>query len=1136
MATKKSSGKGPKHSYNVKKARSLWSALSSSSWLEILSKFKSSHRWHEKNRNDLWGQCIKHDEDTASFHINLAKGYAHCFGCHYHETDPIAVIGQVMAKSYSEAFSYVINQYGPIQGLSTASIKDAQRYENTQRVKSLTSVFLNNELVDAAGSYLSGDIDPKYNYAVPCLEYLAGRGVPLGLLHALPLGIVCPAGALYDRLRAYEKQNNTSVTKDVQDYLEPIIPKGSGRQSTCEGWLVFVNHVSTTSIGSFRIREPSTDRKNIFALEEKDGGPQGFFGLGTPIFLPLIGTTNVNAKTVTVVEGEFDALSCVIPQVTTGNLSTVCISANGNANVSLDLLSSCGFETVHYIADWDAAGDTVLQNKLKATTQLKFRIFNPPDAFRQVGKDLHDVFLSIGGPNLVAEVTETGNFVFPYEWAIQKTVDECVDFPEADIRSRTQIAHTYAKILVDEAERHAYINTVAQAIGVDPETLKRYATPDTEEGFIELAANYLATVYEPIYQESLPMGKRVVAWNKQSKTRAIFDLSRGSSLLSVLRLDLGPVIDWIETEVGVPPEMQATVSEDGTVLERTREKKHRFYGGSLENDIFPRLLHRANLREKTDMTSIGQGIHLPDKKRVYVINGNLSLKGELSEAGAYEWQELNVPRDEEYLFATESRHPWSAALNSAEDLSKETKPFSELFAQCCSVFDRGFRFVNHELECQYLAAFLLAAPLIDLFDHVPWIFINGPTNTGKSSLNQVLASQNTRSREVTLFEHAVSLDNATPAGVKQTMKGTTLTLALDEFEVGPDTSYEAKHLRCREILELIRGAMGRGSRVAMGSARGDPVFWTLRFPFIASGIYTFHKTEDTNRFNTIEMATKDPDLAKVKSSTPKYLILNQHPLAELDGIRQNITLSVLRHITDVRAAYELIKKEFAQGAYTAPGTSSRFREQLLPILAVMCVAGQDYKKFATDYTYLKAERIAETSYNYKHEMLWQDLLHTNAIHIPGEEMANQTYTLSQLLKDNHRRNTLNLTNTGIFYLANAELLAVVWPTAIRGPLLRHSRFAAYGSPEKLRAIMQQDPRVVDDASRAKHRNTIKELTTLAGRLAWKDVSFIPIKELIDLSSQFTSSEDNLIQDPKLNLNKLKKLNEELVAITGIDNI
>lgn len=1140
MAGKKRNQKTPSIKLNFSKIHTIWKSLSIPTWFEILNKYSASNNWTEKAPGDIWGACPFHGEDTASFHIVPWKGYAFCFGCNIHVSDPIKLVSRISKQTYSESFSFVVNQYGPLPGFTAKSLQHVHDYAELQHTKDVVFKLLNTELVDAAASLLTENLDQKYEYARGCLVYLRNRNIPLDMLHALPLGIVCPPGNLYDRIKEYEKYNNEKVGHAVQSYLEMVVPKGSSSErSNFEGWLVFVNHISPNTLGTFRIREPSMDgAKAIIAINapEPEGNPVGFFGLGTAGFQPLLGQDNQQSKVITVVEGEFDALAAIIPQLTTSDLRSLVVSAGGNVNVNLNSLAISGFETVNYIPDWDEAGLTVLQSKLRATDDLSFRVFSPPDSFKQLGKDLHDSYMALGDEVLLQEIFNEKNYLFLHQWAIARSEETSETIAEGDIKSKTQLVNNYTKLLKDYAERDLYLKAISNTLGLDEELLKRYASPDTDEGFIELACNYLESIYEFVYQENVHGGKKVVAWNKAKAAYVHFDISRTSSILSILRVDLGSLVDWIEEKIGIPPDCQPHMDEEGNMIPKPRDRKHLYYETCFENDVIPRLLQRKPIRMRSDMTSFSQGIHIPDDKRIYIVNGNQVFKGIIDTNQEVKWVELTVPQDEEYLFEADPLRKWSTSINSVEDLVKDV-PFSldQLLSSYYNVFDTGFRFVNHELECLYLSTFLLTAPVIDLFDHVPWIFINGPTSTGKSSLNQVLAGQELNKRQVTTYEHAISMDSATPAGIKQSMRGTTLTLALDEFEVGPENSYENKHIKCREILELVRGSMGRGAKISLGSAGGTPIYWTLRFPFVASGIYPFHKPEDINRFNTVEMAVKDPLVSKIKISSPKHLILKKFPVDVIQAIREASTLCVIRNIVAIKQAYQEIKQEFASGQFTDSDTHARFREQLLPIFAVQKAAGRQYKNFALQYTAAKSHRSLEITTQFKHDEIWQLLMHTSALVLPDEIAHKRTFTLAQIIEDVHKRGMLNSMNSGVYYLQEEELLAVVWTTAMNGPLLKSTKFYNYGGPDKIRNIMSYDNRIVDDKARNNYRGLLAKLSAYVGRVAWKDITFIPIKEFLTDHTLNQSTSDNLVET-SMGIKNLKVVDSDKIQMSGTDNI
>ena len=230
---------------------------------------------------------------------------------------------------------------------------------------------------------------------------------------------------------------------------------------------------------------------------------------------------------------------------------------------------------------------------------------------------------------------------------------------------------------------------------------------------------------------------------------------------------------------------------------------------------------------------------------------------------------------------------------------------------------------------------------------------------------------------------------------------------------------------------------------------------------------------------------------KIKVTTPTQLIESEIGVAKLREIREQSTRIALQQLDALRKAYYEIKKEYATGSYTCPGTQSRTREQLLPILAVLKLAGRDYHTFSYDYTKAKAAQLAETMQNFEYEAIWERLLHTNAITLPGED-SNQSYTLAQIIGDATLVPQLNLTDCGVYYLAESDYLTVVWPTALNGPLFKSTSYAKGGRASILRSFMEQDSRVLNSSTPHETKQVIVgDLRMYAGIVSWRDITVIP---------------------------------------------
>lgn len=1103
----------------------IWEALPINTWVSLAETNFGSGKWTLKG-NSVVGCCIKHTENTPSLHINPKKHFAHCFGCGLHVSDPIHLASMLLKRSYEDAAIHLISTYGPFKGISVSVVDKLNQLKHNKEVKAGIEWVLKTELLDAVNVYTNPDTDIKdsdYAYAEPALKELRRRKIPLNLLHLLPLGIVCTSEAFFRKLKVYSKNKNVDIVKDAQKYLENVIPIGPGTQPNHLGWICFTYYADQNTISSFKFRELSeTSQKNIVWVKD-EGSPTGVFGLGIPLFTEILGKdVNTLNEEVHAVEGEFDALAIICPQIESGDPKYGAIAFSGNSMPSLDSLEYAGYSTVRYIPDWDKRGPDVLRIKLRGTKKLRFKIFNPPMSFVSAGKDAHDAYASLGPVKFLHAILDDKNFVFPPRWALSQAATDLGSVNTADSRKQVEIVGQYMSALNNDVEREEFIGLAASTFNIPEDLLRRQASPNTDDGFIEMLATMLEEEYTFMYQDTVKSGRRITAWNRRVKIPVVFELARPTQIQSMLKADLGSIVDWVEDRVGMPMRFQGKVDKDGNISPPPgREVRQKYYFSILDNDVIPRLIQRRSLNMKSDMVIAGQGIHIPNEDKMYLVNGN-KVYIRKKYPGTTVWEELDTPKDDIYLFETDSGRAWSTVAVDEDILNNNDIIDLDVFLdKLINVLTVGFRFENHDLEAQYLAAFILSAPLSDMFEHIPWIFIHGPTNTGKSSLTQVLASQDIYSRAVCLMEHSMSMDNFTAAGVKQLMRGSTLTLVLDEFEVGLDASHgEQKHYNSKNVLELLRGSISHGARVTMGSQSGNPVSYSLRFPFVASGIHAFHKREDINRVNIIEMAVNDAALGSIKVTTPAQLLLTEFDSETIEKYRHTATLCSLHYADRIREAYKSVKEEFSKGEHTASGTQSRFREQLLPILAILKAAGKDYKGFAKNYTTIKTQKMAETIQVHEYETIWERILYTNAVMFPDDERK-QTYTIAQLLQQQDLLYKINHTSTGVFYLPDNDFIAVVWPTAITGPLFKTGKYSHVTRPEILRAYIAQDPRVVDAELGPRRIEVLKELRLYAGLVRWRDISVIPAHHFRQSEKQtepnqffgknFVESKDMLIQ-------------------------
>lgn len=144
---------------------------------------------------------------------------------------------------------------------------------------------------------------------------------------------------------------------------------------------------------------------------------------------------------------------------------------------------------------------------------------------------------------------------------------------------------------------------------------------------------------------------------------------------------------------------------------------------------------------------------------------------------------------------------------------------------------------------EYLASFVLALPLIPaLPSAAPWVWIAGPTKSGKTELCKTLLD---------LSCHAVKMGNATSYALMQEVGNKAAACVVDDFE-GDQTA----RLRDRLFDAYRSGYMLRGTIRDVKVERTQ-----LLGPLIYSGIGASDQDQDLNRFWQIRMAKAERHIA-----------------------------------------------------------------------------------------------------------------------------------------------------------------------------------------------------------------------------------------------------------------------------------
>lgn len=1119
---KKTAGEFILNSDTVQK---IWTALTIDTWVDLLQKGKPDGAWKTKGKNDIWGRCPHkdHGEDsTPSFHVLPEKGYAKCFGCNWFEADPVRLTATVMApKSYGDAFSYLVTTYG-IPGLSSSLVKEAQDYSRKIEIKNYILSMLNAELVEAAST---GRTDPKFAYAQPLVTWLESRKIDLGGLHMLPIGVVPPLARLWARL-----DDLTIILKGlkhhevIQQYLKEIVPVSATGKGAYDGWILFANHVAPGQIGLFRIRNPAT--KDIVAVRESGNeSPQmGFFGLGAPAYATVIGNQDVAAsKVVAVCEGEFDALAVMQEQLQRGDTRIVVVATSGNNNHKLDVLAGCGFEEVLIIGDRDGGGDTFVRTRLR-NTKMKSKVFAWPATIHP-SKDLHDVWMVFGGDKLLSEVLNPDNYLFPHKWAEQTLTSEIASLDIDDVSARNRVAMQIGGLLNSRVEQDEFIKAAAKILGCPESELRKHmASVESDEGFITLLEERLKKEYLFLYKESTRGGVTVKAWQRAKNRTVEFDLAKKGTITAAINADSGSLVQWVESNLGILGRLKPQLDEETGRLGEGSGLDHRYeeYEKLLTKHAIPNAIRAAPRR--TDLTVIGQGIHYKEateysgSKEFYVVNGPCFLKGSVRDDGGMFWTQVEGPIEGNlFVERAEKRWAWSRYFNNADDVNGATPvDLPAVFTKVKQFFSTGWQFKQHDEETTYLAGLVFSVALSDAFDALPWIFLNAPYQTGKSNLMLNTLSNTNHTSSIHLLESSFGTDVFSEAGVRQRMAGSTLMLILDEFEIGaPDAGNrrDKKGQAARDILNAMKGAQqGQGATVTIGTANGQPIEYHLRFAFAAAGINHLEARTDISRFNFVHL---DATVDKTSAVPPAVRIAKMFTPAEIDEMRKSITMFALQNAARVKQAYAEVREEFSASQNFHPRTESRLKEGLLPVITILKMAGVDYHKFVTAYSTYKAEELERNYSTAPHDDVWEILLQSARVKVPGEEYRDRTFTISQLLTRPETRHLINETDTGLFYLEGLDLLVVNWATVGMSNLVRGTPLSGmkHGAAK---AQLQNDKRIFKPAEIVSSGAASRIQQLIGLRRPENVCTVIPVRELISGAAAPTielTDEDQINRGP-----------------------
>lgn len=1063
------------------KLREIWEKISPADWLALLQEHKPENNWTLSGKT-IKGCCPYHTEQKPSFIISLDKRQAKCFGaCGKYAWNPVQFFADISSSSYAGALQELRKRFK--LRISPSYAQHAQEVDDNDRLKRALFRAMHLEFTEA----LSQDSKPEYKYLHESgfFQWIRRRKLPEETAHRWPIGVMPTRARLMARLDEIgAKDMKAAASTYLGEYLGSPT-SGSG----CQGWVVFFYCTSPTTIGRLKLRKP-TDGKDVPYYFIDDPFVDGFGWFGLNAFSHLRG--KFHDYPLYVLEGEMDVLAFIAFQEAEGRDDIFSIATSGRGEYDVTPVMEFGFEHIYLIPDNDISGRSWALSVLDANAQVD-RIFRWTDPRI---KDPDEAFRAWGFEITYNRFVDVENYPRNYEWCAEQLEQELLNCDPTDIRRHNELAARYGQALHNDSERAAFLAEATQHKGIDKELViqQMSISEDSPEAFILRLERQLGSEYHFMHEGqtgTLPIGR---AWSNRKQIMRTFQLNSPPCILSTLELDLGNTEVYIRANLGEPDFLNFRMGPKGmpTRLSPTAKSQQVMH---LCAQAIRALASKAAPREKLE--EIGQGIHYIDdfegSPTVLIVNGDKFFKGTI-ESDTVKYERLDCPISGNRIFRLTSE-AWSKNIRSTDDikngLAYEPK---ELFQQVLDIIRIGWQFKHQELESAFIAADIMYTPIATVFDHMVMTDITGDTQSGKTSLMQLIGGN--KYGAYRLCEASIFIDDFTAAAIRQLMHGHCLRLLLDEFEdmdsIAAKTDKKANAVR--DTLNMIRSLVS-GTRSIRGTSGGEHVDFRIRFPLTVGGIYTMREARDLNRFIHIGMRHVDGLRDPIIPIHAKYTV------ADITKIRRGLSLCWLPRIPQLLECYQSVQEEFADNAALPPGTHTRMKNNLMPAAAIMKFVGYDYRKFVIEFCKVKMEELLEQGVVKESTTIWSHILHTQVPLSNVESGGTGVAAIAKIIANPNLNYLLNDADLGAYYLKEKKWLVVFWQKIVSGVLQRSNLYRGAQFPLRLKAIADGDSRVIPREVVSKPAFLKKYVWPLIGaKIGPEEISVLDLSKTLDIKN------------------------------------
>jgi hypothetical protein len=1068
----------------------IWADLKPQVLLERLRALQPGAKWTASG-NRLSACCPYHDDNTPSFHIELARGYAKCYGCETFVSNPIELWAKLTSRSRSEALLDLKQNFG-LKFLTGAVNTQLEAWDRNQQVKKRIMELCHDELIDA----IANPTNPTYASAQAAVTYLVNtRSLPVDAIPTLDMvGVMPPLARIFDALeqdaklenarRAVEADRNgtrvvkvTPLTAEASAYLIQV-------SSSWMGAVVFRLDVAPGAIGRLKLRRPDT--KDFLILADTYEEDLGFFGLGWSMYRSLLGSQQKYCRGAYLVEGEFDALSLMARQVEAGGPGFITLSSGGSSGGSqIDLLNHFGFENVYLFSDAPTKkGDELIKVWLPQVQKLHARVFVGYDAFPGAG-DPDDAVIKFGLPAVSKVVLDINNpvlFVTPQDWCFSRAALELEELPDSDVRLRIECASVWGQLLKNVTECDLFIAQCKEEYALPQHLLKRavVAREENEPAFILRIVDVLSTMFTVVGQQASDDNRKLYLWHREQKRIIKISLADDNSVERELGTTLGPSYEMFQERIGIPNFLEPSdVAKNGTYLQK-QDQTYRWY-------LRQALTHMAmGAPDYHSAPHKGQGIHairnpLGGPPELYLVNGRDVYYGVYDAVNNLSWTQTPGPTHNGIVFDVGLNAPMLPMFDFIEkttDLDRaNTLNPKECWKKLHDILDIGWTFKDHALTVDFLTAHLLSVTVSDAFRRKVFMGIHADTSAGKSRLLMGLIG-GTDFPRIHLIAAAKGMASYTAAGIRQSTNNSSRPLCLDEFE--DEGLGDKKGKLTTEVFEMYRNLNGEGNRYTMGQRGGDPITYTLDYPVFIAAINKAKKVQDANR--TIGVYLK-----KVPNRPdPQQVLIQTYGVDYFAQLKQDLALVLLPHIGQLQASYREIEVEYGRGQGGTLQYDQRYFEGLYPALATMKFLGLDYRTFLNDFFEANKEALRFSATHTDSMALFHALTQSPklVVHSNSGGRDQTAMSLLQLMATPEERAQIVQTNSGLYYDEIQHVLVVNWNAAVQVVLAHHPKYSRESNLHNLRELANRAPNVM----------TAEEMisTGVLGRLKSQGIGAVPI--------------------------------------------